>query len=475
MLSSPNICLNKSSHNLEIKNVGIEYYKEYLSTNTRLAFLPRESLCTENLKPWIELLPCRNKAGLGLFLQPGIILSGPFHSMGISIKSTREIDNNHLASIELLLTLNFVISKEVGNFLSLASLLGPSVKVQSCPLAQQSTVTIVVEKEMLEKYDIFGESCSEILYMLEVDSRISMLSHPDSLTWISRHSGEDTAPKDCANFSSEDFSSLWLKFDMEGKLNNGSWNEIGIQWQKKPFWKPKTGEYNAVRYLIGKGNERGGLVVEIQSNRKRACDLGTEELDGFFDVLGLEEQGWRSDEADEKISQTLELNRYNQEVDKMNLLQVIPYFLKPIWNTLEVYADGNLVHSSDYVSNIRVFSERNRNSSMILEMNLRFPCEIHLLEISLQFNKVCPSFLPLILLILFWPIGQAFLYLEEYPPDSSRGMDVPPAILLIERSSHKHLVSRNIGFFKPLQTYLILNLTNSCRQTRSKCTFPPCW
>ncbi len=30
--------------------------------------LPREAVCTENLTPWLRLLPCRDVAGLGALL-----------------------------------------------------------------------------------------------------------------------------------------------------------------------------------------------------------------------------------------------------------------------------------------------------------------------------------------------------------------------------------------------------------------------
>lgn len=31
-------------------------------------WLPEEALCTENLAPWLRMLPCRDKAGLAGFL-----------------------------------------------------------------------------------------------------------------------------------------------------------------------------------------------------------------------------------------------------------------------------------------------------------------------------------------------------------------------------------------------------------------------
>ncbi len=33
-----------------------------------MAVLPREAVCTENLTPWLKLLPCRDAAGLASLL-----------------------------------------------------------------------------------------------------------------------------------------------------------------------------------------------------------------------------------------------------------------------------------------------------------------------------------------------------------------------------------------------------------------------
>jgi hypothetical protein len=53
--------------------------------NTRMFFgaLPREAVCTENLTPWLKLLPCRRHAGLGSLMNPLKLFGGDYHSMKI--------------------------------------------------------------------------------------------------------------------------------------------------------------------------------------------------------------------------------------------------------------------------------------------------------------------------------------------------------------------------------------------------------
>lgn len=51
------------------------------STRVRVGELPTEAVCTENLTPWIKLLPCRDQSGLGKLLHPLSIYESKFNSM----------------------------------------------------------------------------------------------------------------------------------------------------------------------------------------------------------------------------------------------------------------------------------------------------------------------------------------------------------------------------------------------------------
>jgi hypothetical protein len=54
-------------------------------TKTRLFYgaLPREAVCTENLTPWLKLLPCRRHAGLASLMNPLKLFAGEYHSMKV--------------------------------------------------------------------------------------------------------------------------------------------------------------------------------------------------------------------------------------------------------------------------------------------------------------------------------------------------------------------------------------------------------
>lgn len=56
---------------------------------TTIGWLPGESVCAENLAPWISLLPCRDRAGIARLLQhTQHFYSGLYHSMSVSLELT---------------------------------------------------------------------------------------------------------------------------------------------------------------------------------------------------------------------------------------------------------------------------------------------------------------------------------------------------------------------------------------------------
>lgn len=57
------------------------------ATNLRLALLPGEAVCTENLTPWLKFLPCSN-TGLSQLLKATSVFASHFISIGIDVKRT---------------------------------------------------------------------------------------------------------------------------------------------------------------------------------------------------------------------------------------------------------------------------------------------------------------------------------------------------------------------------------------------------
>ena len=51
----------------------------------RHASLPSEHVCTENLTPFLKLLPCKSQSGLASLLNPHQLFDADWHGMGVHV------------------------------------------------------------------------------------------------------------------------------------------------------------------------------------------------------------------------------------------------------------------------------------------------------------------------------------------------------------------------------------------------------
>jgi len=111
-------------------------------TSLRYSSLAHEAVCTENLTPWMKLLPCRGKAGLAYLLNSLKLYDTHFHSMQTHLRS-RCLDKVGCKnpSLELVQTLTVVFDVLQLEEISFSSLFGRS-EVVACPLANESRVYI---------------------------------------------------------------------------------------------------------------------------------------------------------------------------------------------------------------------------------------------------------------------------------------------------------------------------------------------
>lgn len=65
--------------------------------------LPSESVCTENLTPFIKLLPCKSHSGIAMLLNPHRIFDADWHGVGVHV---RWVENE---GIELRLTVTTIL------------------------------------------------------------------------------------------------------------------------------------------------------------------------------------------------------------------------------------------------------------------------------------------------------------------------------------------------------------------------------
>ncbi|CAI5746853.1 unnamed protein product [Peronospora destructor] len=102
--------------------------------------LAREELCTENLTPWLKMLPCREISGLGSLIDPINALSG--EHLSLSLFAMRSSDGRWILRQHLTTVQNFSEHKEERwnlDFLFFAN--GePSTDISACSLAEESVI-----------------------------------------------------------------------------------------------------------------------------------------------------------------------------------------------------------------------------------------------------------------------------------------------------------------------------------------------
>ena len=273
----------------------------------KLGMLPGENVCTENLTPWKKLLPCGAKRGLTTFLNADHIHSTKYHSLGLSLRKICSSAANQVEcsnpDIELTQHISLVFDP-----LSLPDNLRSALHERESASSNWSLRTL------------FGIGVTSAC-PLATSSRIL----------IDTSSGEfDLLPSN----SNVDQIEEILVYDVKRLVEQGI-NNLSAKYKKTKvygiFPKPTI---HATRFLIGHGNERGGIVTRIYNE-------GTKPL-------------------------------------RVILLDVIPWYLRVFLHSMKVLNTQPLaVHFEPGVDRIKPYS---------LEMVLDIPARSHV-EVSIDFEK----------------------------------------------------------------------------------------
>lgn len=201
------------------------------SSLLRYASLPREIVCTENLTPWKKLLPCDSKRGLATLLNSANIHNTNYHSLGIHLRPICKNEKCLEKQIELKQTVSLVHDPLIlkSRDWSFRVLFGMGLS-GPCPLADSSAIYIDTTHN---------------------DTREFLLNPQPTKKFISKRGGH------IAHIS---------MYDIKNMNFNGMFNIAGI-YSKPQILSPKISPpIHATRYIIGYGQEYGGVVTEIYNN-----------------------------------------------------------------------------------------------------------------------------------------------------------------------------------------------------------------
>ncbi|KAH8552155.1 GPI transamidase component PIG-T [Umbelopsis sp. PMI_123] len=218
---------NSYNHNEKMRE-GVEI---------RYGILPHENVCTENLTPWIKLLPCKSKAGIATLLNAHKLYDTNYHSMAIHIRPVCQAENCTSQRLELVQTVTSVLDpvRETGRRdWSFSSLFGREIE-SSCPVSDRSAVTVLLPSDGNE-------------YQL-TPSFSTIIDETDKF-------GRPMAYYNLSQYHEP----LNLKM---------TWNEEQFSYPLQVS-KPRV---FAHKYMTGYGHERGGVTVNIFNNMNESQEI----------------------------------------------------------------------------------------------------------------------------------------------------------------------------------------------------------
>lgn len=122
------------------------------STLLRHAVLSRENLCTENLTPWLKMLPCGSNSGISSLINPATLHHSQYLSLGLNFKRKCRKSNCVNPAIHLYQSVSTVFdlrtsTRQKPDF-SVSSILNKKLK-GGCPLARSSSIKLLVPKNVM--------------------------------------------------------------------------------------------------------------------------------------------------------------------------------------------------------------------------------------------------------------------------------------------------------------------------------------
>ncbi|ORY93378.1 GPI transamidase component PIG-T [Syncephalastrum racemosum] len=196
-------------------------------SHLRYGYLPQENVCTENLTPWIKLLPCKAKSGIATLLNAHKIYNSNFHSMSIHAKSLCTDERCSRRKLELRQSVTSVLDtvKDTSRRDWALDDVFDRILRGACPLADHSRVHVIQD---------------------QVTGDLASLS-PAPTNLITKETSK---------------SALYDLHQFTGDLNiRMTWPEDFFEY---PF-APANPMISAHRYFTGYGQERGGLRITIHN------------------------------------------------------------------------------------------------------------------------------------------------------------------------------------------------------------------
>eukprot|EP01018_Ginkgo_biloba_P038080 Gb_07407 [translate_table: standard] len=422
--------LKDDSHSYDAMHTFSSDWTKQSSSRLRYGALPREAVCTENLTPWLKLLPCRDKAGLAALMDRPSIYKGYYHSQRLHVLSGEfdsEKTDKQTEGTMLQQTLTLVLQpRNVQNMVNVnGQLMQPSWSISSlfgreltgrCLLAKSSIVFLELESMLVEKLASLTDNIANINDNGHVSPSIVMNYPSFDLNTLPDRVLKETAVSESKIGIAG--SSIMFEFSVD-KYNESHPLNVGLTWKLPVVWSSLRAPFHASRFLMGSGNARGSIAVSLKAEESH-------------------KKLWGSEYA--SVSSGL-----NGCYTNLLVFQVVPWYIRLYFHSLQVFVDGQPKPVWEVVKKMQVSPSEDRKSTGVMEMELEIPCNTSSATLTVTFEK-------------------GFLRIDEYPPDANQGFDLPSThisfpnfqarrpYLKEESSNASHLLLDFLGK-KPVQLY----------------------
>eukprot|EP01132_Coremiostelium_polycephalum_P001445 gene1445-1822_t len=293
----------------------------------RYGILPRESVCTENLTPWVKLLPCREQGGIGKLLNPLRLYDVHYHSMSITIrKICKDSVNCKIPTLEIVQSLtivNDIASNQNQNGKSkkvevgLETLFGIKTGLSSCPLASSSRIYVQNQNHLSTDLQLTPEPNQK-------------LSSPEFSIY------------DLKDYTTANPLKLKLSWSKTFNTKTTTSNVLSNSQQSQQQQQQNPTPIIAHSHLTGYGQERGGIAIQI----------------------------------------------FNQHHSPINItfFQAVPWYLRLYFHTFRFMINHREFTDSDFIFK-RVSPAETRSSPSTIELSFQLPAH-SVASMSIDFDKV---------------------------------------------------------------------------------------
>ena len=332
------------------------------SENMRYGTLPREAVCTENLTPWLKLLPCRDKSGLSVLMDRPSIYKGYYHSQRLHLLSS-EFDSNAVDSAIVLDqtltvvlqphnhrgTLGYSTATQLQPSWSLSTIFGRRV-IGKCSLARSSNVYIQLDRGLMaELQGMLGEQ--EMFSIARAGFEGSRSNPAFELS-----ANPDRVHMEMSSRYDKHASVLYM-FMVAEKYDDSEPLDLRFTWKIPVAWSIPQAPLHVTRFLLGSGNERGAIALQLKSTKP----------------------------SDRLMPDTVFADNCSLLV---RVFQVVPWYIKVYYHTLHIFINDQPHKINNVIEKMQVSPSKDKVSPGVMEMLLKLPCGLKSAALTIEFDKV---------------------------------------------------------------------------------------